>query len=90
MAGNYDKYGNYDFSMFEPKPVSFDHNAARKIATLPGVGERTADSGMRLVTRKKENNSRGKKRNASHGFACGKGAYGCRCFALAFCGSALQ
>ena len=20
MAGNYDKYGNYDFSMFEPKP----------------------------------------------------------------------
>lgn len=48
MAGNYDKYGNYDFSMFEPKPVSFDHNAARKIATLPGVGERTADSGMRL------------------------------------------
>lgn len=38
MAGNYDKYGNYDFSMFEPKPVSFDHNAARKIATLPGVG----------------------------------------------------
>ena len=24
MAGNYDKYGNYDFSMFEPKPVSFD------------------------------------------------------------------
>ena len=54
MAGNYDKYGNYDFSMFEPKPVSFDHNAARKIATLPGVGERTADSGMRLVTRKKK------------------------------------
>ena len=42
MAGNYDKYGNYDFSMFEPKPVSFDHNAARKIATLPGVGERAA------------------------------------------------
>ena len=35
MAGNYDKYGNYDFSMFEPKPVSFDHNAARKIATCP-------------------------------------------------------
>ena len=54
MAGNYDKYGNYDFSMFEPKPVSFDHNAARKIATLPGVGERAADSGMRLVTRKKK------------------------------------
>lgn len=54
MAGNYDKYGNYDFSMFEQKPVSFDHNAARKIATLPGVGERTADSGMRLVTRKKK------------------------------------
>ena len=52
MAGNYDKYGNYDFSMFEPKPVSFDHNAARKIATLPGVGERTADSGMRLVKKK--------------------------------------
>ena len=54
MAGNYDKYGNYDFSMFEPKSVSFDHNAARKIATLPGVGERAADSGMRLVTRKKK------------------------------------
>ena len=90
MAGNYDKYGNYDFSMFEPKPVSFDHNAARKIATLPGVGERTADSGMRLVTRKKKTTVEAKKRNASHGFACGKGAYGCRCFALAFCGSALQ
>ena len=54
MAGNYDKYGNYDFSMFEPKPVSFDHNAARKIATLPGVGERAADSGMLIVTRKKK------------------------------------
>ena len=37
MAGNYDKYGNYDFSMFEPKPVSFDHNAARKIATLTNI-----------------------------------------------------
>ena len=43
MAGNYDKYGNYDFSMFEPKPVSFDHNAARKIATLPGVGSGSID-----------------------------------------------
>lgn len=90
MAGNYDKYGNYDFSMFEPKPVSFDHNAARKIATLPGVGERAADSGMRLVTRKKKTTVEAKNENASHGSACGKGTYGCRCFALAFCGSALQ
>lgn len=46
--------------MFEPKPVSFDHNAARKIATLPGVGERAADSGMRLVTRKRKQQSRQK------------------------------
>ena len=50
MAGSYDKYGNHDFSMFEPKPVSFADNAARKLATLPGVGERPADSGMRLIT----------------------------------------
>ena len=60
MAGNYEKYDNYDFSMFETKTASYDHNAARKIATLPGVGERAADSGMRLVTRKKKTTAEAK------------------------------
>lgn len=54
MANNYDKYSNYDFSMFEPKSSSYDKNAARKIVELPPFEENKQQAEMKLVKRRKK------------------------------------
>lgn len=54
MANNYDKYSNYDFSMFEPKQSSYEKNAARKIVELPPLKENQKQADMKLVKRKKK------------------------------------
>lgn len=54
MANNYDKYSNYDFSKFEPKPSSYERNAARKIVELPPFEQPEQEARMKLVKRKKK------------------------------------
>lgn len=54
MANNYDKYSNYDFSMFEPGLSSYEKNAARKIVELPPLPNNKKQADMKLVKKKKK------------------------------------